>query len=98
MTEKEFWAHFNRTTVKGEKVLKGEYKVSQVSLKKIVEMGKLLMRKNVTTKAKQIILMTLAHSSTKAALNILKAYNKYPDKELKYFAEFALDECEMWNE
>ena len=98
MTEKEFWKYFRSTTITREQAMKGEYKEEQVPLKKIVEMGELLLLKNVTLKAKQIIVMTLAHSPTKAALTILKAYNKAPDKELKIFAELALDECKMWNE
>ena len=97
MTEKEFWKYFRSTTIIKEQALRGEYKEQEILLKKIVDMGELLVLKNVTLKAKEIILMTLAHNPTKAALGILKAYNRMPDKGLKIFAELAFDECKMWN-
>lgn len=64
---------------------------------KLTEMSKLLFKKGVSLKAKEMIIMTLAHEDTKEALNTLRAYNKKPDKKLKYFAELALDECKWWN-
>lgn len=98
MTENGFWAYFKSTAITKEQALRGEYKEPKVPLKKIVEIGKLLLLKNVTLKAKQVILMTLAHSPTETALTILRTYNKAPDKELKIFAELAFEECEWWNE
>lgn len=65
---------------------------------KISEIGKLIFSKDTSLKAKEMIIMTLAHESSKDALNTLKAYNKRPDKELKHYAQFALEECEWWNE
>lgn len=65
---------------------------------RIIELSRLLFKKNVSLKAKEMIIMTLAHESDRRALNILKKYNKKPEKELKYFAEFALQECKWWNE
>ena len=97
MTEKEFWVNFRSTTITKEQALRGEGKENNVSLKEIIEMGELLMLKNVSLKAKEIILMTLAHNPSRKAINILRAYNKNPDKELRYFAEFAQQECEMSN-
>jgi hypothetical protein len=64
----------------------------------IIEFGKLLWDEAVAIRTKEAILMILAHHVSKEALNILKAYNKCPDEELVIFAEFALQECEMWNE
>ena len=65
---------------------------------KITEMGKLLLKKETTFKAKEAIMIILAHHGSDQALTCLKTYNQRPDKELKIFAEIALDECEMWNE
>ena len=64
---------------------------------KIVDIGKLLFDKNISRRAKEFIIMTLAHESCKEAVSILKQYNKSPDKGVEYFAHFALEECE-WNE
>jgi len=64
----------------------------------ILKMGELLLCGKASIPTKEAILMILAHHPTKEALDILKEYNKHPDKELRYVAQFALDECEMWNE
>ncbi len=65
---------------------------------KLIDMGNLLFDKEASLKAKEIILVILAHQSLKSALRILQQYNKNPDNELKFFAEFALDECRMWQD
>ena len=65
---------------------------------KIIEMGKLLLKKGVSLETKQIILIILAHYVSDEALKALEKYNEKPDQELKYFAQFALQECEWWNE
>ena len=64
----------------------------------IVEMGELIMAPGVSLRAKEIMLMTLAHHPSKEALRALAEYNKNPDKALKYIAHFALEECGWWNE
>lgn len=64
----------------------------------IVEMGQLLLSRNVSLQTKEALLMILAHHPSREALNALTLYNGNPDKQLRYFAELALDECEMWNE
>ena len=60
--------------------------------------GALLFNKACKLSTKQAILIILAHHPTKTALDILKRYNIEPDKDLEIFAQFALDECIMWNE
>jgi hypothetical protein len=65
---------------------------------KVFELGKLLMDGGVPNPTKEVVLMLLAHHPTEAALNILRAYNRCPDKNLRLFARLALDECQMWNE
>jgi hypothetical protein len=40
----------------------------------------------------------LAHQESRKALNFLSRYNQDPDHELRYYARFALEECQMWNE
>ena len=64
----------------------------------IVEMGDLILVPEVTLRAKEAILMILAHHPSKEALRALTKYNKNPDKNLEYTARFALEECEWWNE
>lgn len=64
----------------------------------IIGMGKLLFDSTANPKTKEAIMVILAHIPSKTALNILKRYNKMPDKGLEIFAQIALDECEMWNE
>jgi len=62
------------------------------------DMGRLVLERRVSLRAKEAILMILAHHPTREALNALKKYNENPDKELKYTARFALEECQWWNE
>ncbi|MFH1791046.1 MAG: hypothetical protein ABH885_03560 [Candidatus Omnitrophota bacterium] len=59
--------------------------------------AQLLFAKETSLECKEIIIMTLAHKPTKYALNTLKKYRKVPDKELSHFVEFAIQECEWWN-
>lgn len=61
-------------------------------------MGRLLLEGEPSFKTKEAIMVILAHQESKEALNFLKEYNRMPDHELKYYAKFALEECEMWNE
>jgi len=82
--------------VGGHSLLPKDY--DKIPIDKIVEIGKLLKRKDVTLPTKEAALMLLAHHPSKEALGALELYNKQPDEELKYFAQMALDECEMWNE
>lgn len=70
----------------------------KIQIEKIVEMGQLLQSKDAAIPTKQAILILLAHHPSKEALGALRVYNKHPCEELKYFAQLALDECEMWNE
>ncbi|MDP8299144.1 MAG: hypothetical protein P9L88_04500 [Candidatus Tantalella remota] len=61
-------------------------------------MGRLLLETETSLRAKQAILVLLAHQESKTALSIIKQYNRDPDNDLRIFGELALDECEMWNE
>ena len=70
----------------------------RIPIDKVKDIGHLLSDPIVSICAKEVILMLLAHQPTKCALNILRTYNKNPDKELRYFAETALWECGIWNE
>ncbi|MFH1837473.1 MAG: hypothetical protein ABH862_05120 [Candidatus Omnitrophota bacterium] len=64
----------------------------------IIGMGKLLFERDIKIKTKEAILVLLAHQPSKVALTMLKRYNVRPDKALRFYAKFALEECEMWNE
>jgi hypothetical protein len=67
--------------------------------REIIEgMGKLLLEGVSSQKTKEAILVLLAHQESRAALDFLKKYNQDPDHDLRYYAMFALEECEMWNE
>jgi hypothetical protein len=63
----------------------------------IRELGELMFNPSTSLKAKEAIMLILAHSPTKSALEALKAYNRNPDHVLSYFAQCALDECKWWN-
>ncbi len=67
-------------------------------IKMVIEMGRLLLNRNVKLQTKEAILVILAHHPSREALNALNLYNVIPDEDLRYFARIALDECEMWNE
>jgi hypothetical protein len=49
-------------------------------------------------RTKEAVLILLAHQISDAALTILTRFNLNPDKELRAFAKFALEESLMWNE
>ncbi len=70
----------------------------QIPKDKIIKMGELLLRGEGDVSIKEAIIMILAHHPSKEALNILRKYNKRPDKGLEFFAQMALDECQCWNE
>ena len=69
----------------------------KIPVNRLKEFGQLLYDPMTSTRTKEAILMILAHHPTRDALNILRAYNKNPDRELRYFAKTALWECEIWN-
>ncbi|MEK6727540.1 MAG: hypothetical protein AABY28_02550 [Candidatus Omnitrophota bacterium] len=94
MTEQEFWSFFKKSC-KGKK---GQQEDGRVSEKDIVTIGDILFEKDVRRGAKEVIIMTLAHQHSDSALTILTKYNLNPDPGLKFFAEFALEECMWWNE
>lgn len=96
MTEKEFWAYCYKRAKEGRPM--GGHVMPDLPKEKIIELGDLLKQKGVSTKARETILISLAHIQKNMALDILKEYNKRPDEDVKIFAELALDECEMWNE
>jgi len=103
MTEKEFCDIYMKKPDKQGTVTLGEGSIlpkddESYPVSTIREFGDLLMDNVTTLRTKQVLLMTLAHLSSKEALKILKAYNKNPDEELRIFAEFALDECKMWQD
>ena len=66
--------------------------------KVVIDMGRLLLNRNVRLQTKEALLVILAHHPSREALNALSLYNVIPDEDLRYFARIALDECEMWNE
>ena len=69
-----------------------------IPVARIVEMGKLLLKDGVRLRTKEAVMIILAHHGCDEALSALKRYSENPEPELRIFAEFALDECEMWNE
>ncbi|MBN2453700.1 MAG: hypothetical protein JXB40_05535 [Candidatus Omnitrophica bacterium] len=73
----------------------GHDRLSEDTIRKI---GSLLFDRFVSKQAKEAILMLLAHHPKKVALEILRKYNKNPDKELTYYAKTALWECRIWKE
>ena len=80
---------------RGHALLPADYQ--DISEEFIQDIGRLLLRKEVRPRTKEAVLVLLAHQESRTALNILKEYNRAPDEELRYFAKFALDECECWN-
>ena len=63
----------------------------------IKKMGMLLLGKAASVKAKEAILVLLAHHPSEEALGALKAFNAFPDAGLSLMAGYALDERMMWN-
>jgi hypothetical protein len=100
VTEKEFWVFFDKSLMKnrGPQVFSYTDNGNKITKNIVVEMGELIMVPGVSLRAKEIMLMTLAHHPSKEALHALTRYNKNPDKGLEYTARFALEECEWWNE
>lgn len=70
----------------------------KISKRILANMANLLSRNEVTNKAKEAILIILAHQSSGFVLNVLKKYCLKPNKGLWCFTDIALSECEMWNE
>lgn len=64
----------------------------------IMKIGELLFDKSATRPAKEAVLTILAHYPRKCALVILRRYSASPDRELAFFAEMALWECQIWND
>jgi len=69
----------------------------KIARNKIIEIGELLLRGNAAIPTKEAIIVILANHPSRKALNTLRKYNQNPDEELKFFSQFALDECLMWN-
>ena len=82
--------------LQGHALLPRDY--DKISEKEIIKMGNLLFDKGVMLKTKEAVMMILAHQTLKTALSILKKYNAAPDEKLRFFAQMALDESEMWND
>lgn len=61
-------------------------------------MGELLLKGQASLAIKEDILLILAHHRGEYAVKILEEYARHPDEGLKYFSEFALEECRWWNE
>ncbi|MBM3252443.1 MAG: hypothetical protein FJZ11_06695 [Candidatus Omnitrophica bacterium] len=82
--------------ISGHAILPRDY--DKISEEQLARMAILLFEKEVTNKAKEAILIILAHQSSPAVLNTLRRYCLRPDEGLEYFSEMALSECQMWNE
>jgi len=95
MTEQELWAYFKGLRKKPG--YPGIY--DRLPKEKVVQIGELLLAKGVSPRAQTIIMMTLAHQQcSKEALKHLKAYNRMQDdRGMKFFTQFAVEECE-WNQ
>lgn len=64
----------------------------------IVKMGGLLLAKDTGRKAKETIMMILAHQPSEIALTFLAKYTLSAERGLEAFAQMALEECALWNE
>ena len=95
MTEQEFWAYCDELRKESGKRVNG-YRLPK---KIVTQMGELLLQKEISPKAQTVIMMTLAHQQkSNEALKYLKAYNSMQnDQGMKYFTQFAVEECEWWN-
>ena len=80
----------------GHSLLPEEY--DKIPKDVIVEMGELLLKREVRRQTKEAIMMILAHHGSDEALSALEQYAEDPDKGLEIYCEFALDECRLWNE
>jgi len=70
----------------------------RIPVSTIAEMGELLLRKGLKASTQEAIMMILAHHGCDEALAALRKFFTRARGEIKFFAELALDECEMWNE
>ena len=96
MTEQELWAYFE-----GLRKEPGHPGIcDRLPKEKVVQMGELMLLQEDSPKAKDVIMMTLAHQQhSKEALRYLKAYNRMQtDPLMKIYTQFAVEECEWWNE
>jgi len=82
--------------MQGHAILPKDY--DNFSQDDILGMGSLLFRREVSYKAKETVMMILAHQPSEVALTILARYNLFPDRGLEVFAKMALEECAFWNE
>jgi hypothetical protein len=82
--------------LQGHSLLPRDY--DKLSGPDIIWMGQLLLLRDTSYKAKETIMMILAHQPNELALTFLAKYCLAPDKGLEYFAEMALEECAWWNE
>ena len=82
--------------LQGHALLPKDY--DKISEAEIFKMGALLLQKEASLKAKEAIMMILAHQPSEAALTYLAKYALSPDRGLEFFAQMALEECAMWNE
>lgn len=82
--------------ISGHALLPKDY--DNLTEEEIENISGLLLQKNIEQKTKEAILILLAHQISDVALTSLTKFNLNPDKELIYFARFALDESLMWNE
>ncbi|MDD5775351.1 MAG: hypothetical protein PHS64_05375 [Candidatus Omnitrophica bacterium] len=69
-----------------------------ISRSDILRMGTLLFQPRTLRQTKEAVLIILAHHPSQEALAVLEKFNACPDRELRVFAELALDECCMWND
>lgn len=79
--------------ISGHAMLPRDY--DKISKEYLLKMANLLFKEEVVNKTKEVILIILAHQSSRFALSIPKKYCLKPDKGLEYFADMALSECEM---
>ncbi|MFH0762485.1 MAG: hypothetical protein V1925_01175 [Candidatus Omnitrophota bacterium] len=82
--------------LEGHVLLPKDY--DKLCAEEILKMGNLLLQKDTGRKAKETIMMILAHQPSEIALTLLARYNLCADRGLEIFAQMALEECTMWNE
>ena len=82
--------------LQGHAILPRDY--DKIGENDIIRMGELLLLKGASYKAKETIMMILAHQPSEIALTFLAKYCLSPDRGLEFFAKMALEECAMWNE
>jgi len=80
----------------GHAILPNDY--DKLQPEDVIKMGEVLLREDTSVKAKEAIMMILAHQPSEIALTLLAKYCLAPDKGLEFFAEMALEECSMWND